>query len=60
MDRLTGLASRRPLPHHSGEDIVVVTDEDAALSLLAHRARVAEPASVMAFAGGLPSGGGAA
>jgi hypothetical protein len=40
MDRRTGLAGRRLLPHHRGDDVVVVTDEDAALSLFRNSRKV--------------------
>jgi hypothetical protein len=36
MTARTSLAGRRLLPRHGGDDVVVVTDEDAALSLLVH------------------------
>ena len=33
MGARTGVARRRPLPHHRGDAVVVVTDEDTALPL---------------------------
>jgi hypothetical protein len=42
MDRRTDLAGRRTLPHHRGDEVVIVTDEDLPV-VLAHSRRVVEP-----------------